>query len=376
MVLLILAAVAIGLSVGDNGIITSARNATKQWEEGAEKEQDELKQIANFINSHGNGNGASESGNKIANAKPSPGEGVTTFDETTELEDDLGNIVKVPSGFGIAEESGTKVEEGIVIEDDIGNQFVWIPVGEYKTTNSTKTNNLVRRSWEISNGVAEPVEVAEGETIGTFNEGGAYYGEEDERSLAKDQIEAFKTSANSNKGFYTGRYEQGKGNVCKAGVEVDSNISIRNAKSNAEAMYSENVTGELISSYAWDTTLNFIAQNNPNGYALLTTTDSQYGNIGTGIKKATGEDEADNYCNIHDMVGNFSEWTTEYVWASDGDFGYSCVNRGGNYNNISTFADGTDNSRASSYMSDRAFSMGNVGNTNSSYIAYRVQLYL
>ena len=216
MVLLILAAVAIGLSVGDNGIITSARNATKQWEEGAEKEQDELKQIANFINSHGNGNGASESGNKIANAKPSPGEGVTTFDETTELEDDLGNIVKVPSGFGIAEESGTKVEEGIVIEDDIGNQFVWIPVGEYKTTNSTKTNYLVRRSWEISNGVAEPVEVAEGETIGTFNEGGAYYGEEDERSLAKDQIEAFKTSANSNKGFYTGRYEQGKGNVIRS----------------------------------------------------------------------------------------------------------------------------------------------------------------
>ena len=371
--------------MGDNGIITSARNATKQWEEGAENEQDELKQIANFINSHGNGSGTSESGNKIANAKPSPGEGVTTFDETTELEDDLGNIVKVPSGFGIAEESGTKVEEGIVIEDDIGNQFVWIPVGEYKTTNSTKTNNLVRRSWEISNGVAEPIEVAEGETISgpAFMSGETpYYGEEYSYSMAKDQIGAFKTSANRNKGFYTGRYEQGKGNVCKAGVEVDSKISIYNAKSNAEAMYSENVTSELISSYAWDTTLNFIAQNNPNGYALLTTTDSQYGNIGTGIKKATGEDEADNYCNIHDMVGNFSEWTTEYISALDGDFLHHNVNRGGNYNSIATLADSPNFSKAANYMLDRApadgglYSSSKEENPNYSYIAYRVQLYI
>ena len=56
VVLLILSAVAIGLSVGDNGIITSARNATDKWKQGAANEQDELMQIANFINSNGNSN--------------------------------------------------------------------------------------------------------------------------------------------------------------------------------------------------------------------------------------------------------------------------------------------------------------------------------
>ena len=36
----------------------------------------------------------------------------------------------------------------------------------------------------------------------------------------------------------------------------------------------------------------------------------------------------DKYCNIHDMSGNFYEWSTETYSRSD----YSCAYRGGNYN--------------------------------------------
>ena len=92
-------------------------------------------------------------------------------------------------------------------------------------------------------------------------------------------------------------------------------------------MYSENqyVTSELISSYAWDTALNFICQNY--GYYLATTTDSKYGNINTNSAKNTGMYTADKYCNMYDMLGNFMEWTTEY-WDS-GNSNYPCVFRGG-----------------------------------------------
>ena len=91
--------------------------------------------------------------------------------------------------------------------------------------------------------------------------------------------------------------------------------------------YNENefVTSELISSYAWDTALNFICQTNKDGYKLATTTDSTYGNINTGNRTQTGaytvevegegerkEVVSDKYSNIFDLLGNCHEWTTEY----------------------------------------------------------------
>ena len=54
--------------------------------------------------------------------------------------------------------------------------------------------------------------------------------------------------------------------------------------------------------------------------------DKKYGNIGTSTIELTGVYE-DNYCNIHDLLGNCWEWTTEYC--SDSMFSY--VNRGGYY---------------------------------------------
>ena len=158
-----------------------------------------------------------------------------------------------------------------------------------------------------------------------------------QNSVAKNQIDAFKASSITNEGFYIGRYEQGQGNVCKAGVNPYANITRNDAKTQAEAMYSGNefVTSELISSYAWDTALNFICQTNEEGYLLATTTDSKYGNIGTGLlisnRTKTGEYEADNYSNIHDLLGNCIEWTTEYNSVNDDAPYFPGVYRGGVY---------------------------------------------
>ena len=113
-------------------------------------------------------------------------------------------------------------------------------------------------------------------------------------------------------------------------------------------MYKGNsyVTSELISSYAWDTALNFICQTNVGsgeGYNLSRTTSSQYGNIGTNKKENTGAYAADNYSNIHDLLGNCYEWTTEYCSSS-----YPCVNRGGLYDISSNYAAIRNSSRTSS----------------------------
>ena len=308
----------------------------------------------------------------IQEAKPNPSEDGIKFESTKTITDDLDNPVTIPGGFHLDKDSGTMVEEGIVIEDDAGNQFVWIPVGEYNvsTTISSSgklTNELSRRDWADRNVVAEPTPVNGDDAINKY-----YYGEENENSVAKDQIEGFKTSAINNKGLYIGRYEAGTETERTASTDplttplVQANkypynyVTRNEAKQQAEVMYSGNkyVTSELISSYAWDTALNFICQTNEEGYLLATTNDSTYGNIGTGIsgRPQTGEYEADNYSNIHDLLGNCREWTTEYSSILG-----PCVDRGGGYSNSNSYA---------------AIRLSNDTSGSGMLISFRIQLYI
>ena len=260
----------------------------------------------------------------------------TEYKDTTPIKDKYENTVYIPGGFNLAEDSGKTVAEGIVIEDSTnGNQFVWIPVGTYKVSSElsetgTLTNNLSRRTFTAT----EATEVSRDDRI-IESDSYYFYGEGNSSSIVSSTIGEFKTSVANKGGFYIGRYEQGEGNVCKAGVEPYVNVTRDTANSEAKAMYSENefVTSELISSYAWDTALNFICQTNSEGYLLATTTDSTYGNIGTSNPTKTGEYGADKYSKICDFLGNRREWTTEYCSVSDNP----CVDRGGGYNNSGLF---------------------------------------
>ena len=338
IILIILATVTITLVFGEGGLIQRAQEGKELTEQAQKDEQDELKGAEEFINGILAGTGTTnppEGKSEVEEAKESG----TPFEDTTTITDDLDNPVTVPGGFNIAEDSETKVEEGIVIEDSNDNQFVWIPVGEYNvstTINSSGklTNELTRRTFTDSGSTP----VNGDDVIDSW-----YYGEGDSRSVAKDQIDAFKTSSTTNKGFYIGRYEAGTETERTAETEplttplTQANkypyvyVTRDQAKTQAEAMYSGNsyVTSELISSYAWDTALNFICQTNEEGYLLATTTDSKYGNIGTNSRTKTGEYEADNYSNIHDLLGNWWEWTTEYSSYSIPDLVGGCVGRGG-----------------------------------------------
>ena len=115
IILIILAGVSIQMIVGEDGLITMAKNAKENTglaEIQEEKGMNELtKDMNNYVPM------------KVAEARQK-GE---FFYEDTLLEDDLGNRLKVPNGFKVASDSATKVEDGVVIEDSDGNQYVWIP---------------------------------------------------------------------------------------------------------------------------------------------------------------------------------------------------------------------------------------------------------
>ena len=367
IVLIILAGVSIAMLVGDNGIITQAQRA-KEYQLNAESTESKLwNDMTNYIDNIIDGNGPPEDANQTATTVSEAKLNGLPYKNTTIIKDDLDNDVKIPGGFNIAEDSGTKIEEGIVIEDKKGNQFVWIPVGEYNVSTSINEggkliNNLSRRTFTTT----ESREVSEDDAIGTY-----FFGEGNTNSVAKDQIEGFKTSANNNKGFYMGRYEAGTeaertadGDVLTIPlVQANKNpyvyVTKNQAKMQAEAMYSENtyVTSELMSSYAWDTMLNFICQTNEKGYLLSRTTDSIYGNLETSSKKLTGTYLSDNYCNLYDIIGNCREWSTEYSTYNTGPD----VDRGGYYEQDSGFA---------------AIRGANTEGSSDSSTSFRIQMYV
>ena len=351
VVLLILAGITINMLFSNGGIFKTAGDAANAWNDATINEQESLNNLAEQIGNLVNGQtGGGDTPEEIVD--------ITTVTDIVQKEqgqkakDSYGNIVVVPKGFKVVVSEGTTVPEGIVIEDGAGNQFVWIPTGTYKIDESgtTKTNELTRRQWgTTANTVQEPTPIT-GDEVASGSEGAFYYGEGDTRSVAHDTIASFLNSAKSvseggNGGFYIGRYEQGEGNVCKAGVNAYVNVSSTVAKTKAKAMYTNKnqygATSELINSYAWDTALNFICQNSEHGYTLATTTDDTYGNIGTGSsgKTLTGGYPADCYSNIYDFLGNCAEWTTEYSSNRVDDSNTTpSVDRGGSHRNSGGYA--------------------------------------
>ena len=421
IVLLILAGVTIATLTGDNGILKKAGDAKTQTEQAKEDEnfkiaiagsygtdgklnlkdlKDNLKNQGILTNSNefplevtvnGEKKKIDANGNIIGSIQSLKTKG-TVFKDTTTLEDTYGNQVTIPKGFKIASDSATEVTGGIVIEDatytkTIGSQFVWIPVGTGE--NAIKKAN--KETVEIELGRYDFTKNSDG-TITTSEYSGsntedttASHNSSRENAIAKD-IEKFKTSANSNHGYYIGRYEAGVVDynssvstsnsnnetnwtgytgdniklVCKKEQQVWNYVTQNKASKLSRDMYGSEakVTSDLINSYAWDTAIVFIqkcgTESNSSTYSKTdgqsSTSTREPQTTGTNILKATSK--VDKQCNIFDMAGNCFEWTTE----THSDSYAPCVSRGGNYsysNYYTSYRGYSNTSRAESIFSFR-----------------------
>ena len=234
--------------------------------------------------------------------------------------------VWVPEGFKVAGDSASTVQDGVVIEDKDGNQFVWVPVA---------TLADYKRTWYTG--------------YGAFSE----YSE----ALPEDE----KTSVERYKGFYIGRYEAGdkentEAKTLRSSNDVTKTVTIKanqapynyvtrtQAVSLAEGFATKQgykVKTKLVSSYAWDTTIEFIQKVNSD-YGI-SSEEGNYYNTTFSYTDITGTNQTKEesspvlvptgqttpVCNIYDMGGNVWEWTTESC--SDTDYPYA--GRGGFYNN-------------------------------------------
>ena len=280
----------------------------------------------------------------------------------TETTDVNGNKIVIPAGFKVRVDDTTNnantVNEGIVIEDKKGNQFVWIPVGDVKIDTVGTTVNIPLGRYDFTNGTQVPYS-------GSFTEDtGASHDNRYKNSIAKN-ITNFLNNSNGNHGYYIGRYESGVANydttniittndnketnwtgynkisegaelelVCKQGQQPWNYVTQNKASELARNMYvGKTYESDLINSYAWDTAIAFIqtcgTKTNSKAYSQeigKLTDESKVALTGTGVLNSTKT--ADEQCNIYDMAGNVSEWTTETARHYD----IPCVNRGGIYN--------------------------------------------
>ena len=157
--------------------------------------------------------------------------------------------VWVPEGFRISTDSASTVQGGVVIEDKDLNQFVWVPVAalaDYK------------RTWYTGEDPFSDSDYSE--------------------ALPEDE----KTSVERYKGFYIGRYEAGdkentEAKTLRRSNDVTKTVTIKanqapynyvtrtQAVSLAEGFATKQgykAKTKLVSSYAWDTTIEFIQKVN------------------------------------------------------------------------------------------------------------------
>ena len=383
VVLLILAGVSINAIFSENGIIKRAKDAQNKMDQATQNDLDSINELNNWID--GKTNGTTGGGTTGGDANPSTTSKISTLvgtvvDKNTKAEDAYGNKITIPKGFkvvahGTVAGSATytysgdnipAVQDGIVIENGTdGNQFVWVPVGTIKNkNNTTNTITLGRYEFDSNTGALKsntPVQVASVEnctqevTINTnykelsvFRAGNSATDSTAQNATARN-LEEFISTTLANGGYYIARFEaSGTASkiTSKYNQTVLGNITQPNAAKAAREMYGEIkennklvYASDLVNSYAWDTAIIFIQT-----YSGKTDYASHNESKTTKAFTATGKNN-DKYCNIFDMSGNASEWTTEYSTNSDGSIFNPCVLRGGYYD--------TDGGRAHDCTSDR-----------------------
>ena len=381
VVLLILAGVSINAIFSENGIIKRAKDAQNKMDQATQNDLDSINELNNWID--GKTNGTTGGGTTGGDANPSTTSKISTLvgtvvDKNTKAEDAYGNKITIPKGFkvvahGTVAGSATytysgdnipAVQDGIVIENGTdGNQFVWVPVGTIKNKNNTTSTITLGRysSFTATNGIYTPAQVASVEkctqtvTIGgnfqelsTSREGNSAEDSTAQNATARNLKEFISTTL-SNGGYYIARFEA-SGTASKITSKYNQKVLVDitqpNAAKLAREMYEEVkennelvYASDLVNSYAWDTAIVFIQT-----YSVKTDYASHNESNTTKAFTATGKNN-DKYCNIFDMSGNASEWTTEYSTNSDGSIFNPCVLCGGYYD--------TDGGRAHDCTSDR-----------------------
>ncbi|MFR3919747.1 MAG: hypothetical protein ACLTXD_01145 [Clostridia bacterium] len=355
VVLLILTGVSLNLIFGRNGILSKSNDVANKYSKQSENERTELNDINLWIdestekpikvnvNEKAKINGTIN-GEKASNNNPVIPKGYTPID--------AGNAIW---GDGISSPAQNSVDNGLVIKDDDGNEWVWVPVdeetikkmyvvsdkengeklaGETEITtkfySNTTTIGKEGDTVKIDRVKPNESEYREPDLVTKYDLEEEYYKNILDFKSPKDMAEAFtKEYENMLKsiakygGFYIGRYELSNEGVQK-GKTVLFNTNWYNLyKECATLNASEKVETRMIWGVQWDLTCDFISKK---GEKKSITDSRSWGNfldsidnaaVMDGTTKKYGEGQTTGFSeywkanNIYDFAGNYVEWTQE-----------------------------------------------------------------
>ena len=293
VVLLILAGVSINLVLGDNGIVKKAQDAKTKSAEASENDLKGMNGLIEQMESTLNG-GSSDN-------KEDDGLGKLVNDMGTLPEDTTPYFPS--SDFKRREKTNT--ENGLVIQDGSGNEYVWIVVPRttavYKTTGLGKTTftdtDYTRIETDLKNYTSTYV------TTSGYSDTW-YADEKNEGWLSETEYKTLKNSmlksVYENGGFYVGRYEAGIGTnrtsksatnsdgkytiegmpapVTKADAYPYTYVTRTQAQNLASKVKSGTKTSSLMFGVQWDLVLAFMYNKGNIADSTLTSSSTKIGN--------------------------------------------------------------------------------------------------
>ena len=357
------------MAFGDNGVVKYAESVSDYAANDEAATSGLLNSAVSYIDNITN----PETSTTVIDAK-----GGNLYKDTTAITDEIGNTVYIPGGFKVASDSATKVEDGIVIEDSDGNQFVWVPVLDYttmyeETDKSIKlsgidTTTKVYSKLRVRNGdkylsgtPGEVNKIREPDILSSTVHGDAASNQSDRgieqiknvlqvpgntndeilKNYSNEIVNEYKSSYISikkYKGFYVGRYEIGgsiDSPMVKKGQKVLTNQNWYGLKKACNNLVNTKTAQSLmIFGNQWDEIISWIIKTNTKTNEQVNIDSSSWGNYKNGqeegVKRTSGYNDSWKVNNIYDLAGNCWEWSQEAY-----DIG-ARVHFGGCYNNTGT----------------------------------------
>ena len=241
----------------------------------------------------------------------------------------------------------------MVIKDDAGNEWVWVPVeasvlssmyvtvdsgvelsGNLGVTTKLYTNSAtIGRAGDtvtITRGTPNTTEDREPDLVSEYDVDEKYYktmlGFESAKAMAEFFVNDYAKMINSIKkygGFYIGRYELSSEGVQKNKETLTGPNWYEFYKKCTTLNASSKVESRMICEIQWDLACDFISKKGEQksikdtgawGNTMYAIAPANTGNYekdtdGDAIKKNTGSNEAWQANNIYDLAGNCDEWT-------------------------------------------------------------------
>ena len=325
IVLLILAGISIAMLTGENGILSQATKAKEETEKAQVNEALNLEEYNKFLN-----NAIGETTREEPEGPPKDDQGF--FEENSTINGEKGTAMNpiIPGGFkpvdtdtstwgdGSSAPTEENVNNGLVIQDKVGNEFVWIPVkseAEYARDRSYESTSI---------------------SAGAYTDIGYLPDEMETGNSAKNES-VEKNAVVSKGGFYISRFEAGReydGKEILVSKKSAEGMTTSNAGSNENLKNitkefsgdNENIKSALCSGIQWDITMKFVNGKLDGTGETFNVKEFNRNRHSDIIEASTGENEADKVCNIYDLEGNCVEYVAEKTNYNNEE---ECVVRGG-----------------------------------------------